>query len=79
MQPDIPGFVPPGRSLLWVRAVPGSQGGGAELGCDCGTVARLVLDGIEQLTDAGQAAVTCDGCHSVRWFTVTPRQEAGDG
>lgn len=38
--------------------------------CDCGTGTHLTVEAPEE-PGAYEAAFTCDGCLSVRWFTVT--------
>jgi hypothetical protein len=52
--------------------LPPEQGGGVLIDCDCGTSTQLIIEGIELLTETREGAVTCDGCQSVRWFTVGP-------
>jgi hypothetical protein len=37
--------------------------------CDCGTSTHLTVE--VQGTGTAEAAVTCGGCSSVTWFTVT--------
>ena len=65
-------FLPPPRSLLFVRPAPAQEGGGLLIGCDCGTTTQLVIDGAEHLTEKREMAFTCDGCHSTCWFTIGP-------
>jgi hypothetical protein len=67
--------LPPPRGIISVRPVPDEQGGGVLIGCDCGTTTHLVIDAAG-LTEAREAAFTCDGCMSVSWFTVTPPADA---
>ena len=62
----------PGRSLLFVKAVPAEEGGGLLIGCDCGTTTHLHIEADGTLAETCEIAVTCDGCHSVNWFTVGP-------
>lgn len=69
--------LPPPRSLLYVRPVPAEQGGGVEIACDCGTITQLIIEDAGQLTEPREAALTCEGCQSVHWFTVGPA--GGDG
>lgn len=61
-------WTPPPRSLLYARP---AEGGGLEIGCDCGTVTHLIIDGTGQLTGTVEMSFTCD-CLSVHWFTVGP-------
>jgi hypothetical protein len=65
-------YIPPPRSLLWANPVETEQGPGIELGCDCGTVTIVVIDGADQITHPQEVAATCDGCNSTRWITVGP-------
>ena len=71
-------YVPPARSLLWVKPYSGEDGEGIELGCDCATVTVYLVDAAD-LTEAREVAFTCDGCSSVRWITLYPRGEPVDG
>jgi hypothetical protein len=75
----MPEVLPPPRSLLYVRPVPAEQGGGLEIACDCGTVTQLIIEIADALAETREGAFTCDGCYSVRWFTVGPLGEAADG
>ena len=68
-------YTPPPRSLLWAKPVVTDDGPGIELGCDCGTVTVLVIADADKLTVPQDVAVTCDGCHSVRWITAGPVPE----
>jgi hypothetical protein len=47
------------------------EGGGVFLGCGCGRTTHLILAG--DITGPVESAVTCRGCGTVHWFTVTPR------
>ena len=68
--------IPPPRSIVSIEPVPPEQGGGLLIGCDCGSITHLILAGLEELTQARELAVTCDGCQSSTWFTVTPVGDA---
>ena len=74
-------YIPPPRSLLWANPVETERGPGIELGCDCGTVTQLIIEGADRIAQPQEIAVTCEGCNSVRWITVGPvdqlEQEAG--
>lgn len=65
-------FTMPPRSIVSIQPVPPEQGGGILIGCDCGTTTQLVVEGLEQVTEARELAFTCDGCQSSTWFTVGP-------
>lgn len=59
------------HELLFAEpAPPGEDGGGVYLGCDCGRVTHLILAG--ELDGPVEASVTCRGCGTTYWFTVTP-------
>lgn len=73
-------WTPPPRGLLYATPVPEEEGGGIAVGCDCGTVTHLVIEGAERLTARTEMSFTCDGCLSVHWFHVGPApatREAG--
>lgn len=63
----------PGRSIIGLEYCGGGCGeDGCQavvIDCDCGTSCHLAVEVPE--TGAHEAAYTCDGCHSVTWFTVT--------
>ena len=71
-------YLPPPRSLLYVKPIPPEQGGGLAIGCDCGTVTQLIIEDIDRLTEPQEAAFTCDGCHSVHWFMAGPMEGIPD-
>jgi hypothetical protein len=58
----------PARGLISARVEPP---GTLVLGCDCGTTTRLVVQDAETLTEIQEIAVTCEGCCTVRWITVS--------
>lgn len=71
-------WTPPPRSIIGVEWVPGEQGGGVLVGCDCGTTTHLMVDDdMGGLAEPREAAFTCGGCQSVHWFTVYPPAEGG--
>jgi hypothetical protein len=72
-------ILPPPRSLLWASPYSGEEGQGIELGCDCAAVTVYILEGLDQMTEARDMAFTCDGCQSVRWITVGPVDQLGQG
>lgn len=72
-----PDWTPPPRSLLYARTVPPEQGGGMEIGCDCGTITQLIIDSDGAVPALGEMAFTCGGCQSVHWFTVGPGVAGG--
>lgn len=39
--------------------------------CDCGTTTVLILERPPGTPGLHEFAWTCDGCHTVRWCTVT--------
>ena len=61
----------PGRSLIFSSVAPD---GALVLGCDCGltTHVQIVIEDGGELRHAREVAVTCDGCCTVRWITVSP-------
>ena len=66
-------FTPPPRSIVHIEAVPYEDGGGFLIGCDCATTTHLVFEeDADRITEAHELAFTCDGCHSVHWFTIGP-------
>ncbi len=65
-------FTPPARSLLYVKPVRAEAAGGFLIGCDCGTTTHLIVEDENTLTETQESAFTCDGCHSVHWFTIGP-------
>jgi hypothetical protein len=65
-------YLPPGRSLEWVRPVPG----GIEFLCDCATITVLEVEA-DPGAKTQEIAVTCDGCLTAHWFTVIPPPPAG--
>lgn len=70
--------LPPPRSLLYVKPIVTEAGAGLELACDCGIVTQLIIADTGQLAELLEVyefAVTCDGCTSVHWFTISPPQE----
>jgi hypothetical protein len=76
----------PGRSLLGAEYLEPHQDGQVRvlLTCDCGTATDLTVAIDGELNGTAEAAFTCDGCHTVHWFTITaiqdaPREEAADG
>jgi hypothetical protein len=58
------------RSLIGIESVPLEQGGGILIKCDCATTTHLVVEIPEGVAGNHEVAVTCDGCHTVRWMTV---------
>ena len=62
-----------GRSLVGAEYLEPEQDGQVRvlLTCDCGTATDLtvVIEGV--LPASAEAAYTCDGCHTVHWFTIT--------
>lgn len=60
--------------------------GGFTLMCDCGTITQVVVqlgepaaaapDGPPRIAHQ-ELAVTCDGCGSAHWLTLTPSGELG--
>jgi hypothetical protein len=72
-----PDFTPPPRSIIHVEMVPDEQGGGVLIGCDCATTTHLIIEDADKLTEDREMAFTCDGCHSVHWFTVGPPAPGG--
>ena len=68
----MPEFLPPPRSLISVRAATPEEGGGVLIGCDCATTTQLIIEDADKLTEPREMAFTCDGCHSVHWFTLSP-------
>lgn len=65
------GWTPPPRSLLYATPVPPEEGGGIAVGCDCGTVTHLIIEGAGGLSGPAEMSFTCN-CLSVHWFTVGP-------
>lgn len=68
-------YIPPPRSLLYVRPYP-DLNNSLEIGCDCGTVTILTIEGVDRITELHEEPFTCDGCHSTHWFTVGPMDTA---
>jgi len=68
---------PPRRGLICANPVPAENGGGMLLVCDCGTATHLVIDWEPGAAGKHEIAVTCDGCGTPHWVTVTIG--AGDG
>ena len=64
-----------GRGLIGIEAVPAEQGGGVLIKCDCATTTHLVIDAPP---GKYELAVTCDGCTTVRWFTITVAEAPDD-
>lgn len=68
----------PGRSLIAAEYLPPERDGQVRvlLTCDCGTATDLTVEveGDFGPGGKGEAAVTCEGCHTVHWFTVTATQ-----
>jgi len=68
--PQAPLTFPP-RSVISLRACPDEGCGAILIGCDCATTTHLTVDfGGVPVPDGQEAAFTCDGCHSVTWFTI---------
>lgn len=59
------------HELLFAEPAMAEEGGGVFLGCGCGRTTHLILAG--DITGPVESAVTCRGCGTVHWFTVTPR------
>jgi hypothetical protein len=72
-------WTPPPRSLLYATPAPPEEGGGTIIGCDCGTVTHLIIEGADQLTARTEMSFTCDGCLSVHWFTIGPEEVSRAG
>ena len=74
---DVPpqAIIPPPRSLIFVKPATAEEGGGILIGCDCATTTQLIIEGADELTETREMAFTCDGCHSVHWFTIGPQAD----
>lgn len=63
----------PARGILAITACGGECGvpgcPAIVIACDCATTTHLAVE--VQGSGTGEAAVTCGGCGSVTWFTVT--------
>lgn len=59
-------FLLPPRSIEQVTPVPG----GVEVLCDCATITVLDLSDVPLEALPLEQAFTCEGCLSVRWFTL---------
>jgi hypothetical protein len=74
-----PPVLPPPRSIISLTSCGGECGDPAcmamVIGCDCATTTHLTVEDAGRLPDGTELAFTCDGCHSVTWFTV----RTGDG
>lgn len=72
----MPPSLPPPRSIISLKACPDAGCSAILIGCDCGTPTHLVVDfgGVEPV-DGTEAAWTCKGCQSVRWFTIQVPEE----
>ena len=57
--------------LISIRHAEPGEDGGVLLTCTCGTATRLVIEGLERLTQSRRLAFTCK-CGRVRWYTAGP-------
>ena len=69
----------PGRSVEAVEFLEPCQPGEirALLTCDCGTITDLTVRLEGASIGVGEGAVTCDGCGTIFWFTVTTAGAGG--
>ncbi|HZP54990.1 hypothetical protein [Actinocrinis sp.] len=66
-------FLPPGRSIERVTVTPE----GVEVWCDCAAITVLDFRDVPAAALPLEQAFTCDGCHSVHWFTLGATREDG--
>ena len=57
--------------VVTIRPAEPGEDGGVLLTCTCGTATRLVIEGLERLTQSRELAFTCE-CGRVRWYTAGP-------
>jgi hypothetical protein len=70
--------MPPARSIISLKACPDEGCPALLIGCDCATTTHLIVEDADSVPDGAEAAFTCDGCHSVHWFTIRRHgREAG--
>ena len=62
------GHLPP---VITIRPAEPGEDGTVLVPCTCGTATRLVIEGLERLTQSRELAFTCK-CGRVRWYTVGP-------
>lgn len=69
----------PGRSLIGVKPLQPERDNQLRvlLTCDCGMSTDLTVEVDGELRGEAQAAVTCDGCHTVRWFRIIGQGAGG--
>lgn len=61
----------PTPRLVTIRHAEPGEDGGVVITCTCGTATRLVIEGLERLTQSRRLAFTCK-CGRVRWYTAGP-------
>jgi hypothetical protein len=78
-QPAAAEWMPPPRGLLGATASTDEDGNPTlEVACDCATTTLFVFEKLSPI-ETREVAVTCDGCHSVRWLTVVATQPDAAG
>ena len=70
----------PGRSLIGAEYLIPEHDNAVRvlLTCDCGRSTDLTVIVDCPVHQLGEAAFTCDGCHSVHWFTISSRAGTDD-
>lgn len=72
---DDSSYVPPPRSLLWVKPAAVPSGNPAlEVACDCAAVTVYEFD-VAGMLERAEIPISCGGCQSVHWVTITPRPD----
>jgi hypothetical protein len=61
--------------VITIRPAAPGEDGNVCVPCECGAAARLVIEGLERLTQRRELAVTCDGCQKVTWYVAGPPGE----
>lgn len=68
--------LPPRRGLVSVQPIAAEEGGGLLIICDCGGLIQLVIEDVGAIIEPREIAVTCDGCQTSHWITITPQGKA---
>lgn len=58
--------------VITIRHAAPGEDAGVTVPCGCGAAARLVIEGLERLTQSRRLVVTCPGCQAVTWYEAGP-------